>query len=447
MFTKTFRAKDMLTALKEVQAELGADAMIISMREVPAGSIWAAWKKPGVEVIASKALKSVEKESSSKNKTQTNDDEVQTLTKPTSEELKREIENLKMLMLGQKIDPINDKVRDQSSSKETQVQAGLKVEKKTGESYKFDTTDFKLIKEPGVSSIEKMVEKSEAAIDRSSTVKLEKSEKKSAPVLPPMLQEIKQRLSNQGVRSDLLDKIINTNQDALSPAILSDYNRLERFIHHQLAVCLPPARKSLALVPSRIMALVGLSGSGKTSCCAKLASFYMITMGKKVVWIEADTIRTSAISEARTFTETLGIPLFLAYTPQELTELIESQHDADLILIDTASCNPWNEDSVTELGSFLSAIPTGNTYVVMSATTKEQDLLQTEKSFKPFGLKGILLTKTDETGFFGSIFNLLSQTKLPLFFYTTGSQIFGDLKPGSPEQLANAVLTGKYPRE
>jgi len=37
MLTKTFRAPNMLLALKNVQAELGSDAMIISMREVPTG--------------------------------------------------------------------------------------------------------------------------------------------------------------------------------------------------------------------------------------------------------------------------------------------------------------------------------------------------------------------------------------------------------------------------
>ncbi|MDO9121108.1 MAG: hypothetical protein Q7U31_04935, partial [Anaerolineaceae bacterium] len=265
--------------------------------------------------------------------------------------------------------------------------------------------------------------------------------------IPSVLLAIKQSLIDQGVNTQLVNKIIDTNLDALSPAILDDFSRLDRFIKHQLTACLPPTLKSLAYVPSKVMALTGLSGCGKTSCCAKLASFYMITMGKKVVWIEADTVRTSAIAEARTYAETLGIPLFLAYTPQELAELLESQKDADLILIDTAGCNPRSEDNVVELGSFLSVIPSGCTYLVASATTKEQDLSQTEKTLKQFGLKGVILTKTDETGSFGAGFNLLWQSKLPLYFVSSGHQIFGNLKPGNPEQLACAVVDGDYPEK
>jgi flagellar biosynthesis protein FlhF len=73
--------------------------------------------------------------------------------------------------------------------------------------------------------------------------------------------------------------------------------------------------------------------------------------------------------------------------------------------------------------------------------------VQAEKTFKQFGLKGIILTKTDETGSFGASFNLLWQSKLPLFFFTSGNQIFGNLKLGNPEQLVSAVLDGEFPKE
>lgn len=431
MLTKTFRAPNMLIALKNVQTDLGSDAMIISMREVPAGPIWAAWKKPGVEVIASKATKTDHSSATTQENKGT----------PTQEDLKKEIENLKLLMTGQKIPaptpplPVVGRKKEQSQNSSQQSESG--------DSH-FDLADFKALRKPTEEQINLISEKSEEALAKATSVVVEK---KAVPEIPSVLLAIKQSLIDQGVNTLLVNKIIDTNLDALSPAILDDFSRLDRFIKHQLTACLPPTTKSLAYVPSKVMALTGLSGCGKTSCCAKLAAFYMITMGKKVVWIEADTVRTSAISEARTYAETLGIPLFLAYTPQELAELLESQKDADLILIDTAGCNPRSEDNVVELGSFLSVIPSGCTYLVASATTKEQDLSQTEKTLKQFGLKGVILTKTDETGSFGASFNLLWQSKLSLYFVSTGHQIFGNLKPGNPEQLACAVVDGDYPEK
>lgn len=431
MLTKTFRAPNMLLALKNVQAELGSDAMIISMREVPSGPIWAAWKKPGVEVIASKAAKNELPESKPAAKHDA----------PTQEDLKKEIENLKLLVTGQKLPSPTSDLPVVDFKKEKSIVSAKKSEP---EETHFDLSDFKTLRDTPDAKINLIAEKTDAVISKTNTVIVEK---KLVPEIPSVLLAIKQSLLDQGVNTTLINKIIDANLDALSPAILEDFDRLDRFIKHQLTASLPPTRKSLALVPSKVMALTGLSGCGKTSCCAKLASFYMITMGKKVVWIEADTVRTSAIAEARTYAETLGIPLFLAYTPQELSELLESQKDADLILVDTAGCNPRNEDNVVELGSFLSAIPSGCTYLVASATTKEQDLHQTEKTLKQFGLKGVILTKTDETGSFGASFNLLWQSKLPLYFVSSGHQIFGNLKPGNPEQLACAVVDGDYPEK
>lgn len=437
MLTKTYRAQNMLMALKDVQADLGPDALIISMREVPSGPLWAAWRKPGVEVIATKSAKETGKKDSSIPEQLTDKKQMERKS-PTRDELKAEIENLKSLMLGS---------NDRNTSTPLPVVDVVKsnqIEKLSEDKKQFDPSDFKSYPESQKQEIQKINTKTESALSKFDSIIIEKVQDS---VMPPVMQELKQKLIAQGVNRELVDKIINTNLESLSPSILADYSRLDRFIKHQLSVCLPPSRKSLALVPSKVMVLAGTSGSGKTSSCAKLAAFYTITMGKKVVWIEADTIKTSAISEARTYAETLGIPLFLAYTPQELSELVLSQKDADLILVDTACFNPRKEDSILELGSFLSSVPSGSIYFVASSTTQENDLLQAGKTLKQFGVKGVILTKTDETGSFGSSFNLVWQSKLPIYFFSMGIQIFGDLKNGNPEDLAAAVVDGYLSRK
>lgn len=431
MLTKTFRAKNMLMALQSVQTELGSDALILSMREVPSGPIWAAWKKPGIEVIASKPDKNHKLE-------RQNIDVGHKVEKkqPTTEELKREIELLKMISSGQTLPEQN-----LTNHPQEKIQAQPRIINKQVDNTKFDNTDFRYLPDTPKNLTDSINEKVQFTIPKA---KITLTESIKEPELPGLLADIKTNLNDQGIRQELIQKIIESNIEAFSPSILNDQTRLKKFVTHQLTACLPPMRKSVGLLPGKIMALVGASGSGKTSTCAKLASFYTITMGKKVVWIEADTIRTSAISESRTYTETLGIPLFLAYTPQELVELIDSQSDADLILIDTTSYNPRKEDSLIELASFLTCIPSGSTYFIASATTKEQDLIEAEKSLKQFGLKGVILTKLDETGSFGATFNLLYSSKLPLYFISCGNQIFGDLKPGVPEQLASAIVEGKF---
>ena len=65
-------------------------------------------------------------------------------------------------------------------------------------------------------------------------------------------------------------------------------------------------------------------------------------MGKKVVWISADTIRAGAIAETKAYADAIGVPLRLAYTPEDLTSLIRTNQDADLILVDTPRITSYN---------------------------------------------------------------------------------------------------------
>jgi flagellar biosynthesis protein FlhF len=52
MQSQTFRASNVMAALEKIQQELGPDAVVVSVRQVPSGPLWQAWREPGVEVVA-----------------------------------------------------------------------------------------------------------------------------------------------------------------------------------------------------------------------------------------------------------------------------------------------------------------------------------------------------------------------------------------------------------
>ena len=65
MGTQTFQAESVTDALQNVQRELGPDALVISVREVPGGPAWQVWRKPMIEVVAlTNGVKDPEQESS-----------------------------------------------------------------------------------------------------------------------------------------------------------------------------------------------------------------------------------------------------------------------------------------------------------------------------------------------------------------------------------------------
>ena len=210
----------------------------------------------------------------------------------------------------------------------------------------------------------------------------------------------------------------------------------------QLEANLRPQQNSMAVIQSRVLCLVGSSGSGKTSTIAKLAAYYSKTLEKKVVWVCADTIRAAAISETKTYTDVLNIPLFFAYSPQELAEIIQNQNEADLILVDTTGISMVDEDRIVELGSYLSVLPGRSIYIAAPATMKETDVMQAITTFNPFKIRGLVVTKVDETYTYGSIFNVAHKTNLPVLFFTDGHKVLGNLHQGDPAGLI-AYLFGE----
>jgi flagellar biosynthesis protein FlhF len=243
----------------------------------------------------------------------------------------------------------------------------------------------------------------------------------------------------QGLDEKIIQRVIKACSESLNPIHLMDEERVRHNLQKQLEAELRVQSPSATLA-NRVMCLVGTSGSGKTSACAKLAAFFSKIMEKKVVWICADTIRTGAIGEARMYTDALNIPLHVVYTPADLVQAIESEADAQMILVDFPACNPRSEVKVIEMGSFLTAINKRTTYFVAPATSKETDLMDMLAAFSPFNIKGLIFTKMDETSVYGNLYNIAWRSQLPLTFFANGTRIMDDLFPGQEKDLVSAIF-------
>jgi flagellar biosynthesis protein FlhF len=257
--------------------------------------------------------------------------------------------------------------------------------------------------------------------------------------LPAALADARRRLLAQGVDESLVQKALTACVENLSPRSLQAENRVQKQLRSQLEVHLRvrPGREGM---DERVVCLVGVSGAGKTSSAAKLAAHHTQAGSGKVAWVCADTVRAGAIAEARVYAESLGIPLHLAYTPEELAGVVAEAQDAGLVLVDMPGCNPYREASVVELAALLTAVPRRTTYLVAPATARESDLAQALAAFSPFGLQGLVVTKMDETDRFGDIFNLAWHSQLPLAYFTTGSRALGDLQPAAASSLVSALF-------
>ena len=190
----------------------------------------------------------------------------------------------------------------------------------------------------------------------------------------------------------------------------------------------------------KIVALIGTTGVGKTTTIAKIAAKFVLERGISVALITADTYRISAVDQLRTYSDIIGLPLEIVYSPEELKPALRKHRGKKLILIDTAGRSQNNEYQMDELKELLSVDPSIEKHLVLSATTKECDAEAILERFAACRPDRLLMTKTDETESIGFIVNLLFDRRLAMSYLTTGQSVPDDIEPAKPEALARLML-------
>jgi flagellar biosynthesis protein FlhF len=447
MESQTFRAATMLQALQEVQKELGSDAIVVSMREQPA----TVWRKASCEIVATRpaaklakptkpapvdparvAVPVVQKAYTHQNSGVSHEAPARQAAPAASpskvavpftprslSQLATSSEAITQKVSGWVAPEIDAKPALEAPAMHPPLRAGAPVAS------------------PGTPEAGTGSPLKPAAPAKSDRLAPEDIKGQAAPLLP--LDRLREKLVKQGLNDSLIERLMRTCTNALPAFRLEDEAYLTQYIKKLLLAGLKPPTQNLAQ-GRHVVCLVGMGGTGKTSTAAKLAAEFSLQQGKRVVWIEANTVRTGAIAEARAITDSFGVELHLAYAPDDLIAALEKTIDADLVLVDTAACNPRREESMVELGALLTSLPGRTTFLVAPASTKETDLAQALAAFGPFYLDGLIFTKMDETGTYGSVYNLCWQSKLPIAFFTEGAGAIEGLKAGSGQALVDALF-------
>ncbi len=384
MVTKTFKAESTFQTLQLVQEEMGAEAIVVSMREIPVGPVWNPWKKLSVEVVAAlpEDMKGTQKPRSSQMEFVEERPEIEWEIPVTKKPLKLPPPlKLNLTPVTNQSAPVADSVRKAGSASPSN--------------------------------------------DR---------------YVPPALKNIQQQLIQQGVENSLIDNLLNLAMETLSPTTLADTETCKRSIIQFMGAELRVQKGAGAFVSNNVMCVIGASGSGKTSVIAKLAIFFREHLNKSVTWVCADTVRMGAIAEAKAYTDALGLDLKLVYTPQDLRDIVHAPQANEMFLVDTPGYNPCNERQMVELGALLSEMPGRCTYLVAPATAKEADLFQLSASLGVFNLDGLIITKLDETHHFGGLYNFVRKNQIPLGYFTSGRETTQHLEVADPARLVSALF-------
>jgi len=188
------------------------------------------------------------------------------------------------------------------------------------------------------------------------------------------------------------------------------------------------------------VALIGPTGVGKTTTIAKLAAAAITDSAARVALVTIDTFRIAAVEQLKVYGEIMGLPVEVVFSPEQLQEAFCRHRDKDLILIDTAGRSPRDSERIDELNEFLGAGAEVENCLVLAAPTEERQQQQILKSFSKLPVARLIFTKLDETDRCGALINLPTRSNLPLAYLTNGQQVPEDLLLAEPAGVAELVM-------
>ena len=251
------------------------------------------------------------------------------------------------------------------------------------------------------------------------------------------------------LQNEVDERYVNRILDDMQRLIASD-NSLDYLIsniYQKMVLKLgQPKPIRLSAKKPTVVFFVGPTGVGKTTTIAKIASRFKVEQGKNVAFLTADTYRIAAAEQLNVYAQILQAPISVIYTPDELQEKIREMKEADLILVDTVGFSHKNEEQRQNLKDLLESMPEdieSCVYLVLSATTKYQDLREIIDSYKTFAQFRIIFTKLDETSRLGNILNARMYSGAELSYVTDGQNVPDDIEVLDAQKLVRQLLGGR----
>lgn len=264
----------------------------------------------------------------------------------------------------------------------------------------------------------------------------------------PALIQAHRRLEENGIHQALSAKLIQICDEKLSKKEKGSFDVVWRFIRSLILKSVDVAGDLTANgTPGKVIAFVGPTGVGKTTTLAKLAAVYGLQRQLNVAMITLDTYRISAVDQLKTYAQIMDIPLQVALNVTELWQAVQFHQDKDLILIDTAGHSQNDVDSMKAIHNFFSGRSDIEIHLLLSATTKSEDLTDIVEKFSALKPRHLIFTKLDETRSYGALFTQLVKTKKPVSFVTVGQSVPEDLAFATKELLADLFMGKGYVRE
>ena len=434
MKIRRFFGKDMREALSQVKNELGSDAVIMSNRKVADGiELVAAYDKEPVAKLSvpPKPKAPVAKQSEGGLPTLSEiigDDGPDTLRALLEKQAEQKA------AVAERVEAANAEAEKRAPAKPAPKVAPVKQETQV-----FDAENEEAELSGGGSLADIRAEI--ASLRNVLQFQLADMQQQQHSRLKPQQRYLLQQLCDMGISQTLAAQLVT-----YTPAECNEREAwlyLLKLLSNRLAT-----NNDDILTQQGVVALVGPTGTGKTTTIAKLAARYAQKYGAdQVALITIDTYRIAAYEQLATYGKIIGCPVRKAQSGEQLADLLFQLRNKRLVLIDTAGFSQRDSRLISQLATFgqVSGQQVKN-YLVVQGNTQQTTLKHIIDAYKSIDLQGCIITKLDECYSLGEVVSNVIEAQLPVSYVADGQQVPEDIHVANAKSIISlaAKLYKKY---
>jgi fused signal recognition particle receptor len=276
--------------------------------------------------------------------------------------------------------------------------------------------------------------------------------KQEEPITSEFVDELEEALLRADLSVSLVDPLMAQVRDLVSTGELKTVPKTLDAVRDVLVAELRRADSSLRTTSARprVILVVGVNGSGKTTTAAKLAK-RLKDAGEKPLLAAADTFRAAAIEQLETWASRVDVPIVSGRPEGDPAAVVFDAVNAatargnTTVIADTAGRLHTKGHLMDELGKIVRV--TGRAregapdevLLVLDGTAGQNAIQQARQFTKDANVTGLVVTKLDGTAKGGAVFAIVHELGLPVKFLGVGEKA-DDLVPMDAKAFVDALL-------
>jgi signal recognition particle subunit SRP54 len=251
---------------------------------------------------------------------------------------------------------------------------------------------------------------------------------------------------NVKVVKAFVDRVRDRSMDQAVLKSLTPSQQVVKIVRDELLALFGDAKGGLQETSKRprVVLILGLQGSGKTTTAAKLGK-WLVKQGRHPLLVSTDVRRPAAIQQLAVMGDKAGVRVHdpaaemdpVARATGALAAARNIGHD--VVIVDTAGRLHIDDELMGELVAIKAAVDPVDLLYVADAMTGQDAIKSAGEFNRLVGVTGVVLTKIDGDARGGAALSVVSVVGVPIAFVGAGERI-EDIEPFYADRFVSRLL-------